>query len=158
MDRKKFEIFRSVFRKKLAKSSNKKKEIKNRGIESKKKKNLSSIFNSITRPLLNMMSKYSVEQEDIVGLDDKRFLLIVKIRAKIEEEIDASLASDFFQKISLSAKSVVPEMELTMIEGNDFIIGFFNLLLFTFFRICRFFRKTLFFTFFHINIFYILNH
>ena len=69
MDRKKFEIFRSVFKKKLAKSSNKKKEIKNRGIESKKKKNLSSIFNSITRPLLNMMSKYSVEQEDIVGLD-----------------------------------------------------------------------------------------
>ena len=69
MDRKKFEIFRSVFKKKLAKSSNKKKEIKNRGIESNKKKNLSSIFNSITRPLLNMMSKYSVEQEDIVGLD-----------------------------------------------------------------------------------------
>ena len=70
MNIKSFKEFKAVFKRNSVKSDSKKNDkTKNKDKNTRKKRGFSSILNTITRPIMDMMSKYSVEQEDIVGLD-----------------------------------------------------------------------------------------
>ena len=70
MNIKSFKAFKSVFKRNSVKSDSKEGEkTQNKDKNTRKKGGFPSILNKITRPLIDIMSKYSVEQEDIVGLD-----------------------------------------------------------------------------------------
>ena len=70
MNIKSFKAFKSVFKRNSVKSDSKEGEkTQNKDKNTRKKGGFPSILNKITRPIIDMMSKYSVEQEDIVGLD-----------------------------------------------------------------------------------------
>ena len=72
MDIKLFNSLKNVFRKSSVKSKSQEEkktgQPKDKTMVSKSK-GLSQLINKITRPFINLMSKYSVEQEDIIGLD-----------------------------------------------------------------------------------------
>ena len=69
MTKKLFDSIRTVLKKKSYKSDIKSKEKSLNNEKTTKSKALRSIFKKIINPLIGLMSKYSAEQEDILGLD-----------------------------------------------------------------------------------------
>ena len=69
MNIKQFKLLKDVFRKKNLKDSDKKGAQSNTNNTAKKSKGLAGLMKKFTRPFLDILSRYSVQQEEIVGLD-----------------------------------------------------------------------------------------
>ena len=69
MNIKQFKLLKDVFRKKDPKDPNKKGAQSNTNNTTKKSKGLTGLMKKFTRPFLDILSRYSVQQEEIVGLD-----------------------------------------------------------------------------------------
>ena len=69
MNIKQFKLLKDVFRTKDPKDPNKKGAQSNTNNTTKKSKGLAGLMKKFTRPFLDILSRYSVQQEEIVGLD-----------------------------------------------------------------------------------------